>query len=274
MIRPFCVCAPVVVIAIVTTGCRNENSPTTAAPPSVGPAVGAEPDGTAPPREVAESTSPPPAPARAAPSPPIEREPAPRQPAVRNPPIRDRFGEVDAALGELVGGNVAFNTPDRMRFRESRTITLIAAPAMTGESLGQQLRERIGGGDSISVEALQIAPLMEAHLEGAPAFEVMPLTPERQPVGRAAPTEWRWNVRANESGSQTLHLTIDAIVTVDGERFPRSLNVLDRKIDVEITAGQQLAMFVEGNWQWVAGTIVIPLAVWWWTSRRQRRRRR
>ena len=85
--------------------------------------------------------------------------------------------------------------------------------------------------------------------------------------------KWRWNVTANEAGTQTLHLTIDAIVTIDGERFPRSLNVLDREIEVEITTMQQLSTFAETNWQWMAGTIVVPLSVWWWTNRRKRRRR-
>jgi hypothetical protein len=42
---------------------------------------------------------------------------------------------------------------------------------------------------------------------------------------------------------------------------------------VEITAVQQLGMFIESNWQWGAGTIVIPLGVWWWTNRKNRRRR-
>jgi hypothetical protein len=274
MIRTFCICALAVLIAIVTTACGDAaNSPTAGAPPTDVSPPGEEPpatDGSEPPAVVAEPPMPPPPSAPAAPLPPTAGAPAPRP---VDPRIRDRFDEVDAALGDLVSGNVAFNTPEQMRFRESRTITLIASPTMNEASLGEELRKRLGGGDSISVEALQVAPLMEARLDGAPAFEVIPLTAGRQPVGRAAPTEWRWNVRANEAGTQTLHLSIDAIVTVDGERFPRSLNVLDRKIEVEITAVQQLGMFIESNWQWVAGTIVIPLGVWWWTNRKNRRRR-
>ena len=274
MIRTFGIYVLAVLIAIVTARCGNVADPPTAgAPPSDGSPTAEEPPapaGSEPPPVVEEPPTPPPLPPRITPFPPTDDVPAPRPPAPR---IRDRFDEVDAALGELVSGNVAFNTPERMRFRESRTITLIASPAMNEESLGEELRERIGGRDPISVEALQIAPLMEARLDGAPAFEVMLLTAGRQPVGRAAPTEWRWSVRANEAGTQTLHLTMNAIVTVDGERFPRSLNVLDRTIEVEITAVQQLGMFVEGNWQWVAGTIVIPLGIWWWTNRKKRRRR-
>jgi hypothetical protein len=174
----------------------------------------------------------------------------------------------------LVAGNVAFNTPERMRFHESRTIALIASPKLDAPVLAGELRERIGGADPIAVEALQISPLMEAELEGAPAFEVTPLTPTRQPVSRATPTEWRWNVTANDTGKHTLHLTINAIIVVDGERFPRSLNVLNRDIEVDITALQQVGLFVEGNWQWLAGTIVIPLALWLWTNRTGSKRKR
>jgi hypothetical protein len=204
------------------------------------------------------------------------RDPSSVPPAVAppTPDLKDRFDEVDAALRELVSGNIAFNTPERMQFRESRTIALIASPKLDAAALAGELRERIGGDDPIAAEALQIAPLMEVRLEGAPAFEVVPLTPPRQPVSRAAPTEWRWNVTANETGKQTLHLTINAIVTVDGERFPRSLNVLDRDIEVDITAMQRLGMFVGNNWQWLAGTIVIPLALWLWTNRKGTQRKR
>jgi hypothetical protein len=202
----------------------------------------------------------------------IEPVPSPESPPDPLPsaPIKDRFDEVDEALAALVKGSIAFNTPDRMQFRESRTIALLASPRLEVAALGEELRERIGGDDPIAVEALQIAPLMEAQLEGAPGFEVTPLTPVRQPVSRAAPTEWRWTVRANEAGRQTLHLTINAIVTVDGERFPRSLNVLNREIEVDITASQRAGMFVEANWQWLAGTIVIPLLLFWWTNRKGR----
>jgi hypothetical protein len=282
MTRNLRIYALAVLIAIVTAGCGNvAEAPPTQAPPIDGAPPSEKPPltaGSEPPHPAGEQPPPPPPAAARGGRPPM-RNGTSRPPTIGAPSpepaphsrIRDQFDKVDAVLGELVSGNVAFNTPERMGFRESRTITLIASPEMNQESLGARLRERIGGGDPISVEALQIAPLMEARLEGASAFEVIPLTPGRQPVGRAAPTEWRWNVRANEAGTQTLHLTIDAIVTVDGERFPRSLNVLDRRIEVEITAVQQFGMFVESNWQWVAGTIVIPLGVWWWTNRKKRR---
>ena len=189
-------------------------------------------------------------------------------------PIADRFDEVDAALGELVQGRIAFNAPERMRYGDSRSIALVASPALDADTLSAELRNRIGAADPIEIATLQIAPLMEARLEGAPAFEVTALTPVQQPVSRSAPTEWRWTVRAAQTGRHQLHLAINAIITVAGERYPRSLDVLNRDIEVEITAGQRVAMFLGANWQWLLGTVIIPPAVWLWSQRRKQTRGR
>ena len=199
--------------------------------------------------------------------------PTPPRPAPGPERITDRFDEVDAALGDLVVGRVAFNTPERMQFGESRTIALIASPELDATTLSTELRDRIGGVDPIAVEMLQIAPLMEAQLEGAPAFEITALTPTRQPVSRTSPTEWRWAVRAAQTGTHTLHLIINAIIVVAGERYPRSLDVLNRDIEVDITAVQRVGMFVENNWQWLLGTVVFPLGIWLWSHRRKQTRK-
>jgi hypothetical protein len=165
MIRTFCICALAVLIAIVTTACGDAaNSPPAevSLPGEESPAT----DGSEPLPVVAEPPMPPPPSAPAAPLPPTAGAPAPRP---VDPRSRDRFDEMDAALGDLVSGNVAFNTPEQMRFHESCPITLIASPTMNEASLGEELPKRLGRGDSISVEALQVAPLMEARLDGAPA---------------------------------------------------------------------------------------------------------
>jgi len=230
--------------------------PTTTPPPPVDGGVGGA------------TAAPPP------PPPPPRPSPSPGGPIARPAPITSRFDEVDDALQDLIAGNVAFNTPERMQFHESRVIALIASPQLDPNALSQELRRRIGGNDPVAVQEVQIAPLMEAQLVGAPAFEVMAITPTRQPVSRAAPTEWRWTVRATETGKHTLNLTINAVVTVGNEDFPRSLNVLNRDIEVYISGSQRVGMFLSGNWQWLVGTIVIPLAIWFYSRNQKGRSRR
>jgi hypothetical protein len=241
-------------------------SPGDATPPPVGnPPVNVSPDPPPPPDPIV--VPPPGRGGRATIPPPPRPVPGPEA-------ITGRFDDVDAALGDLVAGHVAFNTPERMQLGESRTIALIASPELDATTLSTELRDRIGGVDPIAVEMLQIAPLMEAQLEGAPAFEITALTPTRQPVSRATPTEWRWTVRAAQAGTHTLHLAINAIIIVAGERYPRSLDVLNRDIEVDITAVQRVAMFVENNWQWLLGTVVFPLGIWFWSHGRKRSRTR
>jgi hypothetical protein len=189
-------------------------------------------------------------------------------------PEPDRFAQVDEELGRLVIGHVAFNAPDAMGFGETRTLALVASPELDPTTLSKELRTRIGGNDAIAVDTLQIAPVMEAQLEGASAFAITPLTPLRQPVSRASPTEWRWSVRANETGTHALHLTINAVITVAGEAYPRSIDVFDRTIRVDISSSQRIAMFFENNWQWLLGTIAIPLAVWFWSQRKKEKKPR
>lgn len=70
--------------------------------------------------------------------------------------------------------------------------------------------------------------------------------------------------------THSLHLTINAVVTVDGERFPRSLNVLNREIEVEITNTQRVVMFVSGNRQWLWTMLAFPIALWVWGKRRKK----
>jgi hypothetical protein len=198
------------------------------------------------------------------PAPAPERTPASTPP---RPSITERFEEVDTALNELMKGKVAFNTPERMGFQESRTLVLLASPQIEAEALTQELRGRLGASDDVQVSSVAIAPVMEATLEGKPSFDVTALTPMRQPVGGESPTEWRWMVRANEEGKHALHLSMNAVIKVGGEQYPRSLKVFDRDIEVEITMVQRVNRFTSNNWQWELGTVGIPLGLWWWRRR-------
>ena len=202
--------------------------------------------------------------------PPGDQTPSP-SPGV--PAGTDRFAAVDSALDELVAGNVAFNTPDRMLLGESRTITALVSPAFEANRLGEELKRRVGSRAAIQVEAIRVAPVMEATLEGEPAFAVHALTPQQQAVGAATPTEWKWTVTAKQDGVHPLHLGIVVILNVEGERTPRSLPVLDRDIVVDVTASQRITGFLSDNWQFILGTLAIPL-VGWFAARNSRRKRR
>ena len=99
---------------------------------------------------------------------------------------------------------------------------------------------------------------MEARLTGG-GFRIEALTPERQPVGRSSTTEWRWEVHKTEGGSHALHLTLSALITVEGERTPRAVRTFDREIEIQVTLRQRITGFVGDNWQWLWAALIVPL---------------
>ena len=80
---------------------------------------------------------------------------------------------------------------------------------------------------------------------------------------------WKlWQVEATKEGEHRLHLTLTAILEVEGESMQRKIETFAHMITVEVTTGQRVSRFVANNWQWLWTAILIPIVGWLW--RRQR----
>jgi hypothetical protein len=113
---------------------------------------------------------------------------------------------------------------------------------------------------------------MEARLSGT-NFSILALAPEVQAVTWNEPTEWRWEVRPTEAGSQALHLTLTAILQIEGTDSTRAIRTLDRDITVQVTWPQRVGGFAAANWQWLWTTVAVPIALWVWGKKRKKPRR-
>ncbi len=51
--------------------------------------------------------------------------------------------------------------------------------------------------------------------------------------------------------------------------MPRKIRTFTKTIRVRVTLGRRLAGFVGDNWQWLWGTLLVPLAGWLWARRRK-----
>jgi hypothetical protein len=144
--------------------------------------------------------------------------------------------EVDTALKKLNWGQMAFDVPEKLRLEQTALIHLLISPAHTAEQLTKAIREQTTEPVKIESARIQISGMMEAKLVGS-AFDIQPITPEApQMVSRTEPTEWKWEIKPRQSGQQSLHLTLNAIIRFDDKERPRVIRTFDRVIQVDVAA--------------------------------------
>lgn len=214
---------------------------------------------------------PPPSPPDVAVTPPAPPPPPRPLPGPTPLPSPD-FAAIDRALEALPLGSIAFNVSTVMTLNRSDSVRLLLSPSMSVEELQKQLAEQLSRDAKVEGIEVRIAPRMEARLTGT-NFSILALTPEVQPVTWKEPTEWRWEVMATEAGSQALHLTLTAVLQIEGKDSTRALRTFDRDIEVQVTWPQRINGFAAENWQWLWTTVAVPIAVWLWGKRSKKKRR-
>ena len=193
----------------------------------------------------------------------LSREPASSQSASG----RDAFAAIDEAIQQMEKAYIAFNAPKTMNRADTVMIQLLLSMNQATDDLTKLLK---GKGEKESA-VVSVAGIMEARLSG-PNFEITATTPEEQPISRLEKTEWRWDVKSKSIGEHDLHLTLTAIFDVEGTQRKRAIRTFDQIITVNVTTGQQLADFLNGNWQWLWAAIAVPLAGAIWRGKRTPRR--
>lgn len=174
----------------------------------------------------------------------------------------DRLSAIDEILKSMEFGNIAFNAPSSMNLFDTTMIQLLLAVGTPIDELKQRVEaegERVGA-------HIRVSDRMEARLSGQ-NFAITGIVPEVQAVSRDDVTEWKWEIKPKAHGRQFLHLTLSALISVDGETTPRAIRTFDRVIEVEVTLGQRVGAFVKENWQWLWAVILVPLAGWLWKKR-------
>jgi hypothetical protein len=210
-------------------------------PPAPPPPVGPPPDPTPPP--------PPPAP---------EPEPGPSP---------SEFGAIDRIIARLPRANAAFNAPTALALGESAVVQL----RLSAQKSIRELKEEITALGEKEGANIKVSERMEARLTGL-GFEIEAVTPETQGVSGQETTEWKWEIEPTETGTQRLHLTLTALIEVDGQASPRTVRTFERMLVVDVALSTRVSQFVGDNWQWLWTAILIPLAGWLVRRRMQPRK--
>ena len=171
------------------------------------------------------------------------------------------------ARTRLRRANIAFNAPDSAQLNETKDVELAMSDDRSATELKRRLEEQ---GPRIGAR-IRAADVMEATLTGT-AFEIEDITPTQQTV-TAGVTRWKWEIEPTETGRRRLHLTVTALVPIDGRDRRRAVRTFERTLEVESVAvamPARLAGFFTGNWQWLVTTLLLPAGVWAVQRRRTR----
>jgi len=183
--------------------------------------------------------------------------------------IERRLRSVDEVLDRMEWGNIAFNTPSSMNLSGRATIELLLSPSQSGGELAATITAE---GEKQQAK-IKISDRMEARLTGA-QFQITATTPEEQVISSREATEWRWEIKPLAVGAQSLHLTLTAKFTVNGQPAQRAIRTFDKTITVRVTAGERVSSFIAQNWQWLWATLLAPAAAWLWARRRKKKKKK
>lgn len=164
---------------------------------------------------------------------------------------------------ELQRANLALSIPDKSNITDDVRVELI----ISIEKNVQQLLSELSEPGRTSGDTLLVSRVVVAHIT-APDFDVTPVTPERQALSAIGNTSWLWTLQPKSAGTHKIDVSVTAIVKLDGTDREHHIKTFKKTVEVEIKLSQLLWGWIVKYWQWLASTIVIPLAIWYFKSRR------
>ena len=187
-------------------------------------------------------------------------------------PQPDSKKGVDDFLEKMDWGNITFNSPPNMEQYDVAIIDLLLDFRKPMEELKTELKEKMDTHIPMQVQQQRVRVLdrMEARLTGT-GFEITAVTPILQAISRYETTTWKWQIKPISSGAQYLHLTLTAILTINGKDIERAIRTFDKRIEVNVSWSSKIGNFLSNNWQWLWAAIFVPLLGWLWKRRQNKR---
>jgi hypothetical protein len=177
-------------------------------------------------------------------------------------------GAIDDALDALEPANIAFNTPSELRLDEQEAVQLLVSRDQTIKELQAQIDDAIGEKEGATIK---VSDVMIASLTGLD-FDIERTSDARQPVSSTGATMWGWSVQPTEPGTRSLHLTLTALLDINGKEETYTVKTFDRTWTVVVPWPDRVTGFAGENWQWLWTAIFLPLAAIVWRRLRTRQR--
>lgn len=170
-------------------------------------------------------------------------------------------------LLDLIPGKLAFDIPKQMKVGDRYDVTF---------SITQSLNEEIlfNGLDSTKFEIrnIDVSSGMRVLIydpEQGRNFEIHSQSANIQHVTSNKNTTWLWHIKPLKKGSHKIIAKVHAtIYTERGTEREINQIVFNEEINVEATPSFTLSNFFKSHWQWLFGTLLIPLFVYLYKKRK------
>jgi hypothetical protein len=131
-------------------------------------------------------------------------------------------------------------------------------------NLYEELHHALKGSGAPQEEIIKVGHLMTVRLSGD-GFTINSLNGEEQVITNAEYTVWAWDVTPQKSGNQTLYLHVTVRLRLPHGEERKDHPVMEREIKISIRPFYSLGIFIVKYWQWIIGTLLIPLLGFAWT---------
>ena len=178
------------------------------------------------------------------------------------------LASADRELSRLSWQQMAFSVPEKMELGSTAFVELAVGGGKSVDDL-VGLLDAAGKREGMEV---QVSDDMEAHLTGD-GFQITPTTPETQLVSSIQVTRWKWQIKALEVGTDNLSLSLNALLTVNGQSGKKSVQTFAREISVKVTSVTGVWAFIDQYRIYIGGfitVVLVPLVVYFFKNRKSR----
>lgn len=181
-----------------------------------------------------------------------------------------------AAVGNLLKGNMAYYVPDSMLVNQPRRVSLTVSRNMALKALEKSIEKSIthepdADTSRIVSERINIANVMTANLYAMDStkFQIRRISEKEQYVHLGekdtTQTKWEWSVKPLAAGDHEIIIKVSALIKDGQKERPIEFEVYNGVVPVMAvppTPGEKVSSvlsvtfnFVKENWEWIAGFV-------------------
>lgn len=174
-------------------------------------------------------------------------------------------------VSKLPDGRILCNIPTNMKVGQTESVDVRIEKSIT-----EDFTKNLEGSGAIEIENIKVADVMGVELKyDDQKFLVNEISVPEQMVMSDSYTWWVWDITPLKSGEGHLFVVATFKLVIPGQEDQYKVVTLSKKrITTEINPVYSVKKFINDHWEWLIGTIFIPVVGFVAFKRSKRKRKR